>query len=480
MLSLRCRKLHLIYFKKFSRPYTLPAVSEVRNSTKTVPPTIKSSGRTYKIQTTRKNLSRLSLKDSHPKLAVEFDSEHNWPLTASQYVSHQKRIWWRCVANPEHRWEATAAIRINDRLKCPHCWAENRKFCIRKSYRNEFHPTLNSPTTVDGPFWYAQRIWWQCTRDHAHIWQCTHNARIRTGQGCPVCPPTTSYLRSILDLDPSVAAEFHPTKNHPLRASSRIRKSERVWWKCLADGRHVWEATVTNRVHKKRRCPFCSINQRAPRSMPLTETHPQLVKEWHPTRNLPLEPSQQLARWKRVVWQCSVTKDHVWEMKIYFRTYHKSGCPHCLRIRKTKPIILAKQSPVFTDEWHPTLNGSLKPTDSLKQEQVVHWQCRTHPDHTWSTQVLARVHFDAGCPHCRRTFSNRRSIARLIPSVAAEWHPTKNGTLSPEKVQYKSRADIWWVCSKCSFEWKASPFYRCGRLDVCPNCNPIPLSQPLS
>eukprot|EP01083_Nonionella_stella_P136423 415157_1 len=214
--------------------------------------------------------------------------------------------------------------------------------------------------------------------------------------------------------------------------------------------------------------------------MPLTETHPQLVKEWHPTRNLPLEPSQQLARWKRVVWQCSVTKDHVWEMKIYFRTYHKSGCPHCLRIRKTKPIILAKQSPVFTDEWHPTLNGSLKPTDSLKQAQVVHWQCRTHPDHTWSTQVLARVHLDAGCPHCRRTFSNRRSIARLIPSVAAEWHPTKNGTLSPEKVQYKSRANIWWVCSKCSFEWKASPFYRYARLDVCPNCNPIPLSQPLS
>jgi hypothetical protein len=32
------------------------------------------------------------------------------------------------------------------------------------------------------------------------------------------------------------------------------------------------------------------------------------------------------------------------------------------------------------------------------------------------------------------------------PDVVDEWHPTKNGNLTPDQVTYGSRRDVWWQC----------------------------------
>jgi hypothetical protein len=44
------------------------------------------------------------------------------------------------------------------------------------------------------------------------------------------------------------------------------------------------------------------------------------------------------------------------------------------------------------------------------------------------------------------------NLLAVNPELAKEWHPTKNGDLTPEKVTPGSSKKVWWVCKK-GHEW---------------------------
>ena len=46
------------------------------------------------------------------------------------------------------------------------------------------------------------------------------------------------------------------------------------------------------------------------------------------------------------------------------------------------------------------------------------------------------------------------SLAYLYPDIAKEWHPTKNGKLTPDLFTPKSGEEVWWLCLNCRNEWK--------------------------
>ncbi|MEI7999686.1 MAG: zinc-ribbon domain-containing protein, partial [Candidatus Omnitrophota bacterium] len=60
----------------------------------------------------------------------------------------------------------------------------------------------------------------------------------------------------------------------------------------------------------------------------LQELNPLLSKEWHPTKNGSLLPSNVTPNsGKRVWWQCR--KGHTWRTDICTRNTQKTGCPDC-------------------------------------------------------------------------------------------------------------------------------------------------------
>ena len=63
----------------------------------------------------------------------------------------------------------------------------------------------------------------------------------------------------------------------------------------------------------------------------LLSEYPELVSEWHPTKNGELKPEEFAGRsGKKVWWLCP--KNHDYESIISNRTSKKpSGCPHCYR-----------------------------------------------------------------------------------------------------------------------------------------------------
>jgi hypothetical protein len=74
---------------------------------------------------------------------------------------------------------------------------------------------------------------------------------------------------------------------------------------------------------------------------------------------------------------------------------------------------------------------------------------------TYSTPVMAQVSPDY-------------NLAVVNPSLAKEWHPTKNGTLTPQDVAPKSHKRVWWICEK-GHEWESAVAIR-SRSRGCPYC----------
>ena len=54
----------------------------------------------------------------------------------------------------------------------------------------------------------------------------------------------------------------------------------------------------------------------------------------------------------------------------------------------------------------------------------------------------------------------KKSLVEKYPELAKEWHPTKNGELTPHDVTAGSGKEIWWKCKECNYEWQAKIYHR--------------------
>ena len=63
----------------------------------------------------------------------------------------------------------------------------------------------------------------------------------------------------------------------------------------------------------------------------------------------------------------------------------------------------------------------------------------------------------SGCPVCANRVVKPREndLAATHPDLAAQWHPTKNGKLTPRDVVHRTHRKVWWRCEK-GHEWQAT------------------------
>ena len=130
---------------------------------------------------------------------------------------------------------------------------------------------------------------------------------------------------SFKDRCPKFVNEWHPTKNGALKPENTIATSTiKVWWKCGKG--HEWEVSPNNRLAGNK-CPFCS-NRFVGYGNDLNSKFPEVAKEWHPTKNGNLLPSQIVyGSSKTVWWKCG--KGHEWQAKVYNRTKRQTKCRVC-------------------------------------------------------------------------------------------------------------------------------------------------------
>lgn len=122
-------------------------------------------------------------------------------------------------------------------------------------------------------------------------------------------------------------------------------------------------------------------------------------------------------------------------------------CPYCAGIHPDTRS-LEKVYPEIAKEWNYEKNGELLPSHISKSSAVrVWWKCSK--GHEWQTSVNNRTSsHHSGCPYCMgHSISIEHSLAFQYPEIAAQWHPTKNGSLTPSQVFPCSDKLVWWICN---------------------------------
>jgi hypothetical protein len=392
------------------------------------------------------------------------------------------KVWWLCSKNAKHEWQARFRNRVIDGDGCPFC--SGRKVLREDSFGAQFpkmlaewHPTKNG--SLD-PFSFRplsnKRVWWQCQTPYKHEWQTTVCTRVRNKSGCKQCNNIPKPLGKTC---PEIARQWHPTRNGERTADDVSSGSkEKVWWLCETDPTHEWKAGVYGRVRAKSRCPICARKNPAKRLPALHISFPKLAAQWHPTKNGTLKASDVFPNsTKEAWWICPVDPNHVWRASIRNRAILGNGCRFCApRSKYISPgRSFADKFPQLAAEWHPTKNGTLKPSEVKPGSSVrVWWQCKINPTHEWQATITVRTQKRSRglCPHCSgQIVSSANSLQAKHPDVAKEWHPIKNAPLTPDTIKRASGRRVWWRCSiNPSHEWLARVKNRTILRNGCPYC----------
>ena len=180
---------------------------------------------------------------------------------------------------------------------------------------------------------------------------------------------------------------------------------------------------------------------------------PELIKEWHPTKNGELTPWDVTAHCSKKVWWVCSACGHEWEAYVANRS-KGHGCPECAkRVIAQKSIAravekgindLKSQYPDIAEEWDYSKNAITPDEISTGSGQKVWWKCKK--GHEWKTSVNVRTRGN-NCPYCCgvKVWTGYNDLATLRPDLVEEWDYDKND-ISPKTIGIGSCKKVWWKC----------------------------------
>ena len=487
-------------------------------------------------------------------ILLEWDCDKNDNLTPSDVTYGMgKKVWWKCSCGYE--WCATINSRTNSKSGCPVCGRIKRA----KSYSEnrlktngsivETHPEIAKEWNYerngdlrpeDFSFGVRQNVWWKCSKGHE--WETTINNRT-TGSGCPACGKTKSVEHriknkigkngSLADVNPTLAKEWHPTKNAPLSPFGVTAVSGRkVWW--LGTCGHEWESTIASRSSKNLGCPICSSFRVLVGFNDLATTHPEVAAEWNYEKNGSLTPQQIVGGYnQKVWWKCN--KGHEWKANVNSRTSGGVGCPFCCKTGSSKPeqgiayyleqcceikqrtkickceidIYLPEYSigieydgafyhrnKQAQDEQKSKILGDAgvilirvieSDANRICDDNIYYQYDDMGENYEWALNILMKkiASLTSNDSFCNVSIDTKKdsikirerydlylkenSFAFVHPELVCEWNDSRNGILRPDMFSCFTREKVWWKCSK-GHEWCA-PIADRSNGRGCPVCS---------
>ena len=370
------------------------------------------------------------LQSVNPKLAAQWHPVKNKNLNPTQVtVNTDKKVWWLLPYDVsddypieslrgkhfDFEWQAIISSR-NKGLGCPYLsgkavWSGfNDLATTNPELAVQWHPTKNEdlkPTQVTANS--AKKIWWCLSYDvpvdypikslrgkHFDFEWEEYIYKRNNGHGCPYLSSHTVWegFNDLQTVNPELAAQWHPTKNGDLKPTQVTANSnKKVWWILPYDDRKSgnrfefeWKTTVHNR-NNGNDCPYLSGKSVLCGFNDLQTVNPELAKQWHPTKNGNLDPTQVTANSNKKVWWLfqyddPVTKKHFdfeWISTIASRHARNRGCPYLVTYKGEEYIkqylqennISFNAQQKFSDLFG-TGNGQLSYDFSIPDEKYGH------------------------------------------------------------------------------------------------------------
>jgi len=254
-------------------------------------------------------------------------------------------------------------------------------------------------------------------------WQSSIVYRVNHKNDCPYLCGQKVYIgfNDLETIRPDLAKEWHPTKNGNLQPSHvTLGSGKKVWWYLPYDdpetGKHFnfeWQAVINTRVKKNAGCPFLISKKTIKGINDLTTVLPEIIKEWHPTKNGNLKPENYSIGSHKIIW--------------WYLSYDDP-----------------KTNKHFDFEWKESIHNRIRGGRILQ------------------------------CPYLagKKIWSGYNDLASQMPEIAEEWHFAKNRKITPEQVAVYSDKKVWWKCNE-GHEWRTSVHSRTFTGSGCPKCNQL-------
>lgn len=357
----------------------------------------------------------------------------------------------------------------------------NKRHDIAKEWNYEKNDGLEPEDVSYGS---TKNVWWTCEECECE-YQAVINYRCRGSSVCPHCKEEKTHspkkviprkiksesANSLRERYPNVADEWHPTKNGDLTPEKITYGSElRVWWQCREG--HEWQEKILKRTKDKRSCFQC-LKAKKIYEGSLEKNNPDVAKNWHPTKNK-VSPSEMPCKARVIVWwKCK--KGHEYQKMVSTQVARKI-CPLCPQ----EDLLLSEAYPQLIKEWHPNKNNGKNLDDYSKgTDKQFWWRCSK--GHEWEAKISSRT-LGKNCPFCAgKQLTDDNTLEALFPEIAKEWHPSKNGSLTPSSVPPGTNIKLWWLCSK-GHEYQATGAGRTTstKRTKCPICAGIKVIEETS
>jgi hypothetical protein len=113
--------------------------------------------------------------------------------------------------------------------------------------------------------------------------------------------------------------------------------NDECYWICK-ECNSEFTSKVSTRTCYSCNCPYCA-GIKVNKTNSLSVLYPDLIKEWHPSKNEDLSLSMMhFGSNKKAWWKCVENSEHEWEARISTRTIRKYGCPACAESKGEKRI----------------------------------------------------------------------------------------------------------------------------------------------
>ena len=275
--------------------------------------------------------------------------------------------------------------------------------------------------------------------------------------------------------NPKLSKEWHPSKNEGLSPNALTTGSnKKIWWIC--DKGHEFEQVVHKRT-SGRNCPYCANKKVLIGYNDLKTLFPKLEVEFDDEINDFHSHEVVIGSAKKAAWNCSRC-GYKWITEIRHRTQRNTGCPKCAalsRAKKRQQTIVANNgaliNPLLVQEWDFEKNAPLTPHEvTAGSNRSVYWIC-SKCEYKWRAKISNRAILGRSCPCCSNkvVVKEKNDLATTHPELAKEWHPTKNGLLTPCDVSHGKGKKVWWQC-RFGHEYQATILHRSYGTN-CPICN---------
>lgn len=343
-----------------------------------------------------------------PEIAAQWHPEKNGTLSPGDVtVFSNYKAWWRCKNG--HEWQTWVEARVRQNSGCGYCSGHHLikgesdlktlfpQVAVEWDYEyNDKDPGEYKPTSPD-------RVFWRCKKGHG--WPAAIENRTSRRQGCPYCSGRRAIPgeTDIATLHPEVMHLWDHAKNGQagiLPEHVKPNSDKEVW--CICPDGHSW-ATRAKKLSRGAKCPYC-LN----RSIITGENDfatlapPELLSQWHPTKNIRIKPTEIALHYgKKVWWLCP--NGHEWRNSpdCRLRDGKMLQCPYCIGQRVIKgETDLAAKVPELLEDFNYARNRKAPEDIHWGTTKKVWWKCHIC-GHEWRCPVYTRTRAGTRCPVCQ-------------------------------------------------------------------------------